>query len=232
MRLIIININNYKLGASKNFISGILLTPKKYDFYALSDQDDIWFSNKLISAVKILDQTQCSGYSSSIYILYNNLVRYENKRNKNKKYDYFFESAGPGCTYLFNNNVYELLTYHFGINQDWPRLFYHDWIIYSLCRKNHINWFIDEKSYFYYRQHESNLVGANYNFRSYLSRIRMVLDGSFFRISFSQLRYIKMKVDFNLFFILGNIFQFRRKNFHSFIISLLLIFYKFVSKIK
>jgi glycosyltransferase involved in cell wall biosynthesis len=67
-----LNINKKnQRSASLNFLNLIIKTNTKSDYYAFSDQDDIWYSNKLSRAIKKLDENKCEAYSSNVSIISN-----------------------------------------------------------------------------------------------------------------------------------------------------------------
>ena len=89
-------------GAAKNFFRLIRdVDFSCFDYIAFSDQDDIWDGGKLLHAIKTIKQDDLDGYSSDVIAFWSNgrnkLVK---KSFPQKKFDYFFESAGPGCTYV------------------------------------------------------------------------------------------------------------------------------------
>ena len=43
----------------------IYVVPEMYDFYALADQDDIWYKRKLIEAIECIKNNRCSLYGSN-----------------------------------------------------------------------------------------------------------------------------------------------------------------------
>lgn len=156
-----------------------------YDFVAFSDQDDIWFLNKISTAVNKISDEKYSCYSSDVLARWDDgKVKLLKKSYPQRKWDYYFESAGPGCTYVFKNNFAvklrnfiaenELLLRDLGGGQ-------HDWFIYFFARKNNYKWLIDDFSGMYYRQHAGNLVGANYGFSAFFHRLKVVLSGWGFR---------------------------------------------------
>ena len=51
---VVLTINPSQQGFSKNFLSAICQTPNDSDFFALSDQDDIWQKDKLTLALEYL----------------------------------------------------------------------------------------------------------------------------------------------------------------------------------
>ncbi|MGL4338129.1 MAG: glycosyltransferase, partial [Turicibacter sp.] len=92
-------------GAGKNFYRLFIdVDISDYDFIALSDQDDIWNPDKLISSVDIL--SEYDGYSSNVIAFWEDgremLI---NKAQEKKEWDYLFEAAGPGCTYVLRRDV-------------------------------------------------------------------------------------------------------------------------------
>ena len=70
--------NKKKAGASSNFfnlIENSNLEP--FDYVAFSDQDDIWYKDKLSAAIKQLENSNCDGFSSDV-------IAYWSKSNKKK----------------------------------------------------------------------------------------------------------------------------------------------------
>ncbi|UUM70163.1 glycosyltransferase [Aeromonas veronii] len=164
-------------GAAKNFYHLLMnVDISKYDYISLSDQDDIWESNKLIRGIEKLIENRVNGYSSNVMAFWesgrNILI---DKSQPQVKYDYLFEAAGPGCTYIldvklandigaFINNNYKALS---GIDL-------HDWFIYAYARSNNYSWYIDSYPGMKYRQHASNQVGANESLSGALKRLYLI----------------------------------------------------------
>lgn len=151
-----------------------------YDFVALSDQDDIWLKNRLERAVLEMKKHQAVAYSSNVTAFWSNgssklLV----KSNQQRKYDFLFEPAGPGCTYIFSRDTAQflrqsLLRSKYLIN--FPK---HDWLLYALVRSANMVWFIDSFSGLMYRQHGLNEVGANVGIKAKLIRLKMLRSGEY-----------------------------------------------------
>jgi len=167
-------------GAAKNFfrlIRDVDFTP--YDFIAFADQDDIWYQDKLSRAIQKLNETKSDGYSSNV------LAFWEDGREKlivksqpQCQYDYLFEAAGPGCTYVLT----QALAVHVKqcICQKWDlvnTLWLHDWFCYAYARANGFHWVIDEKPSMRYRQHTNNQVGVNQGLKAFLYRLKKILFG-------------------------------------------------------
>lgn len=170
-------------GAAGNFYH--LLGNVEFDetcFYALSDQDDIWYSTKLIEQYKILSERHYEATSSNVNALWSDgSIHLIKKSQRQRRYDYFFESAGPGCSYCFNAHVLSLIKQYLQSRQktELPNL--HDWFIYAVCRVNEIKWWIDPKPQLAYRQHHHNEVGAHAGWLASWARFKVILRGDYRR---------------------------------------------------
>mgnify|MGYP000219566534 CR=1 FL=1 len=176
-------------GAAPNFIR--LLHDVDFsdvDYVSFADQDDIWVSDKLITACKCLDGSEYDAYSSNVLAFWSGgRTAMIEKSQPQVKYDYLFESSGPGCTYVFKVKLATVFkekieSDHNVSSQVWM----HDWFFYSLARHLGFNWFIDKKPGLFYRQHEGNVVGANSGWRSLFTRAKVILSGDGFNKVLSQ----------------------------------------------
>jgi rhamnosyltransferase len=172
-----------RLGSpSKNFFNLISSVDiAKYDFFSFSDQDDIWFKDKIFKAIKLLNKIKASGYSSNFTAMWENGKKINFRKDYNqKKFDYIFESAGPGCSYLIRKDLFLELQVFTKINSD--KLFFitaHDWFIYAFARSRNFKWVFDKSETFFYRQHSLNSVGVNFGIKAYYSRLRRIISGEF-----------------------------------------------------
>jgi rhamnosyltransferase len=149
-----------------------------YDYIALADHDDIWSKKKLIYAQKSLLKNRCDGYSSNLMTIDKKKLKIVKKNYSIRQWDYLFESAGAGCTYVFTN--YGLSRFKIFLNKHWKKLDKlnnYDWFIYAFFRFNDLKWYFDKRVTIYYRQHSSNFMGANNNFFSYMKRLKMINNG-------------------------------------------------------
>ena len=80
---------------------------EKFDYIGFSDQDDIWFTNKLYESIRKLESSNFSAYSANVFSkrLGSKNKRIVYKNHKQRKWDHLFESAGPGCTYVLKKNI-------------------------------------------------------------------------------------------------------------------------------
>ena len=170
--------------ACSNFLNLMQLnTLKKYDYVALSDQDDIWKKNKLKVAIVKLKKNQALCYSSNVEAFWDNGKKKKIiKSQKQKKYDYFFEAGGPGCTYVLHRKFIHFFQKFLKKNKTSILKLndYHDWLIYSFARINKIKWIIDSNFSVYYRQHSNNALGANIGVYSKYKRALKIFNGNYF----------------------------------------------------
>lgn len=156
------NISYYtgtNLRSAKSFMN-LLFTAKEYNYYAFSDQDDVWDKNKLYVAVSKLKE----GYN--LYGGKKSIVDSELKKMNCEDEIPFSLNLGSvilrcriaGCTMVFDKKLREeLLKYN-------PKvLSMHDsWVLKVAASIGKI--FYDQKEYILYRQHSNNVVGAKKNF--------------------------------------------------------------------
>ena len=177
---------NTKFGSSySNFINLLNLKDlKKYDFVALSDQDDIWLKNKIKYAINKLNNKKYDCYSSDVIAFWENGKKKIIKKSfQQRKYDFFFEAGGPGCTYVMSKNF--ILKFQAFLRKNIKKISnlnnYHDWLIYLFARLNNFNWYIDNKITVNYRQHNHNLIGANVGLNAKINRLKILFSGQIFK---------------------------------------------------
>ena len=150
-----------------------------YDFIALSDQDDIWLPTKLSHAVHYIDANKADAYSSNVTAFWaNGQQKLINKAQPQSRFDYMFESAGPGCTFVLTQKLaLELQGFLINHQQQCQHVALHDWFIYAYARSRGFKWVIDDESHMLYRQHHDNVVGANVGLRALLVRFKILRAG-------------------------------------------------------
>lgn len=165
-------------GAGKNFYRLLKDTDlKDYEYVAFSDQDDIWPDNKLAKAIEKLQQYDC--YSANVIAFWDDgrevLIE---KAQPQREWDFLFEAAGPGCTYVFKREVAIkfktwLLERYQQVGED---IALHDWLFYAFARSQGYSWFIDPNPMMLYRQHANNQVGINNSFGAAKKRLKLIKD--------------------------------------------------------
>jgi rhamnosyltransferase len=150
-----------------------------FEYVAFADQDDLWHPDKLSHACEQLRNTGATGYSSNVIAFWpNGREHLIDKAQPQTPWDFLFESAGPGCTFVMVQPLVAAL-------QTWVRqqgqlleaVDFHDWLIYAWARSRGERWLIDAQPRMRYRQHDSNQLGANAGFRPLLRRARHVASG-------------------------------------------------------
>jgi rhamnosyltransferase len=149
------------------------------DYVGLSDQDDIWFEDKLIHAITLINQRNVDAYSSNVTAFWlDGKQKLINKAQTQQQFDYMFESAGPGCTFVLTKKVaLELQQFLIANQKKCQQVALHDWFIYAFARSRGFKWFIDSESHMLYRQHADNVVGANVGLKAKLVRWGKLREG-------------------------------------------------------
>ncbi|EJZ59360.1 glycosyltransferase family 2 protein [Pseudomonas jessenii] len=176
-------------GASRNFFRLIRdVDFDDYEFIAFADQDDIWQSDKLLRAVDEMKRQHVDAYSSSVTAFWpNGCTLLLDKAQPQTRWDYLFEAAGPGCTYVLSHSLAKTL--RASVLSNWLALqdvSLHDWYCYAFARSHAFRWYIDPRPSMSYRQHENNQVGANAGLKPLISRYKTIHEGWWF----SQVRLI------------------------------------------
>ena len=238
-KISIISTKNNTGMAGRNFYNLIMKCNLKSDYYALADQDDIWLPNKIINQINWLELSKSDVASSDVIALYkNNNTRVIKKSHPQKKYDYLFEAAGPGCSYIFQKHFFNKLQLF--IKKDIEKInnfIAHDLLIYAYARKNLFKWIIVQDDQLLYRQHDNNVLGANVGVEAAFKRARVIFSGEWLRqlnilLDLLNLNYLVNNNLKLLFFCLKNIFCLRRQIFFSISIPFIIIFSIFLFRFR
>lgn len=151
------------VGVYKSFYE-LIRNSEDADYYALCDQDDVWFKDKLSTAVKCLDskdnsipQLYCSRYTLTDKDL--NPIN----SDVSKLYDYtdfnhsLIYHTAPGCTFVFNHEA-RLKVLKYDMNKEYTLI--HDAIIHKVVAMfGEVT--LDHNSHMFYRQHNNNQIGMS-----------------------------------------------------------------------
>lgn len=150
-----------------------------FDYLSFADQDDLWHLEKLWRAHCLMTAQNAKGYSSNFTAFWSSgQSRVVNKAWPQRSWDFLFESAGPGCTYVLHSSLAKPLQQLVrNADKSLLRIDYHDWLTYAFARANNYSWVIDDWSSMQYRQHANNQIGVNAGWRSFLLRVRKILNG-------------------------------------------------------
>jgi len=168
-------------GFALNFLSLVNNASIQSDYYAYSDHDDVWHSNKLEKAIKWLESI-----SEDTPALYCGRTCLVNDSLQEIGFSPLFsrppsfsnaivQNIGGGNTMVFNNAARVLLQ-KVGVTNG---IVSHDWLTYQVVTACGGAVFYDSSSTVNYRQHSENIVGANNHWRARINRIRGLIDGTF-----------------------------------------------------
>jgi len=147
------------LGPARSFMELVKYSEDDVSYYAFADQDDVWKSKKMITAIQKLQKHEeiPSLYISAVEIVDENLNSIGIKKvvGNPTLEGAIIKNFAYGCTQVLNKKMRDI------INQYEPNyLIMHDSWITRICYAIGGNVIIDENSYIQYRQHTSNVVGA------------------------------------------------------------------------
>jgi rhamnosyltransferase len=167
-------------GAAKNFfrlLKDVDFTG--FDYVCYSDQDDIWLSDKLINAHRLIFSVSASAVSTNVVAFWsdgrNQLI---DKAQPLRRFDFLFEAGGPGCSYVMK--VAEALLFKKFLLEHWDHaneVALHDWLTYAWFRANGHSWVIDRRPSVRYRQHDDNQLGANDGLSAIVRRLSLLRSG-------------------------------------------------------
>ena len=177
-----LGVRTQNLGSTNNFLNALANVPDDFEYYAFSDQDDIWHRDKLEKAIAVLQK-----FPSNKPALYCARTEISNATcKKTLGYSPLFnrppsfanalvQNIGGGNTMVFNKAAKDLILKS---TQD-VEVVSHDWWCYQIVTGAGGQVIYDSKPCLKYRQHACNLVGANTGWRARFLRIRELLRGRF-----------------------------------------------------
>ena len=170
-------------GFVSNFLSLTLDQQARADYYAYSDQDDVWEADKLERAAAWLQTVD-----PCVPALYCSRTRVVDDQNVSIGLSPLFtkppsfanaivQNIGGGNTMVFNEAARQLIAQTINAGH----VVSHDWWAYLLVSGCGGAVHYDPYPGVRYRQHGSNLVGANNSWRARLFRMRLLAQGRFKR---------------------------------------------------
>lgn len=165
-------------GAFQNFYA-LIKEAGDSDYYAYSDQDDVWLKDKLSTAVSQIGETNVPTiYFSKNTIVNENLEPIDGRMDNN---DFSHINDLPiviirnicqGNTCVFNRAMMHELK-KATINFDFP----HDWWTYLVCLSVNGQVIFDAKSHLLYRQTTNNVIGSRKGILFRFKRRLMIMTG-------------------------------------------------------
>ena len=166
-------------GFAENFRSMAANAGAIEGFAAFSDQDDLWHADKLASALALLDPRA----GPAVYLSRTRLVDVTGRHLGESPLfarppsfrNAIVQSIGGGNTIVFNRPGFDL----FAESARRTGFVSHDWWAYMIVTGGGGTAVYDPVPHIDYRQHGSNLVGANNDWPARLDRLRRLLAGRF-----------------------------------------------------
>jgi rhamnosyltransferase len=147
-------------GPAMNFFSLIQQAPVG-DYYALSDQDDLWDSDKIEIAIGQLEKIQ----GPALYVGSARTQKgYTLTPRSNLYPEYILSNNAMGCTMVFNHDLLQAIREK---SAGWSFALMHDWWIHLLASEVGLVVY-DNEPHMMYRLHNTNHTGIP----SWLTRLR------------------------------------------------------------
>lgn len=170
-----------KKGFCQNFLSMACDPTIEADYYAFSDQDDVWLPEKLEVAIAHIEKkarpVEPYLYCGRTTYVKENLKPYAQSPHfvyPRSFRNALIQSIAGGNTMVFNGAAKELIEKAGPV----PAVS-HDWWLYQLITGAGGRVYYDPDSYILYRQHEDALIGGNNSIKDRLERVTMVFRGQF-----------------------------------------------------
>ncbi|EHL29298.1 glycosyltransferase family 2 protein [Legionella drancourtii] len=168
-------------GFAANFLSLITKVSTASDYYAFSDQDDVWEQYKLEQALAWLQsipEAVPALYCGRTQLVdeYLNVIGYSPLFKRQPGFlNALAQNIGGGNTMMFNRAALNLLRQ----TKSHTDIVSHDWWAYLLISGAGGAVYYDTEPSIRYRQHATNLVGSNTNLFARCYRVRMLLQRRF-----------------------------------------------------
>lgn len=147
------------IGVCDSFFELILRADKEYEakYFALCDQDDFWQNDKLISAIKFLENSSKAAMYFSDQIITDENLRPIGKTDYKPRLTLgsaMAKNSACGCTIVINKKFLRLLT------RSCPKeASIHDTWIYRTAAAVGCDIYFDKNPHMLYRQHSKNVIG-------------------------------------------------------------------------
>ena len=167
-----------RAGFCKNFMSLVRDDRIAGDYFAFSDQDDIWYADKIERALRLLQTVPNN--RPALYCSRTELVGADAQHRGYSPHfakrpsfqNALVQSIGGGNTMVFNERARELLK-----KVGDADALLHDWLAYQVVSAAGGVIFYDSRPSLKYRQHSDNLVGSNVGLRARAERVKMLFQG-------------------------------------------------------
>ncbi len=166
-------------GSAQNFVS-LLRAAGHADYVAFCDQDDFWLPTKLERAVAALAEIEGPALYGSRTFVTDSELRPQKPSLLFRRAPGFgnalVQNIAGGNTMVMNSPALSILQ---PASLSARRIVAHDWWCYQMVCGCGGQVFVDPEPTLLYRQHESNLIGANRGLHARFVRLQQLLAGEF-----------------------------------------------------
>ena len=177
-----VEVRSKNLGFTQNFLTALKDRGEDFDYFAFSDQDDVWYPDKLTNALDRLAQvapdtpalygarTEVVGEHCAVTLgaspLFSRPPAFANA---------LVQSMVGGNTMVLNKAARDLMV----ASLSDALVASHDWWCYQMVSGAGGHVFYDSQLCLQYRQHGNNVVGANASWSAKFTRFSALLQGHF-----------------------------------------------------
>ncbi|AXI04260.1 glycosyltransferase family 2 protein [Aquirhabdus parva] len=168
-------------GFAQNFLSITSDSTIQANYYAYSDQDDIWLEDKLARAVNNLAKLD-----NNIPLLYSSRTKLINENHEDLGLSPLYtkppsfknalvQNIAGGNTMVFNENLRSIIV----AGHSNSTIHFHDWWLYLVATASGGEVIYDQQPSLLYRQHSNNLIGSKSGIRENFNRLKRIFFGKF-----------------------------------------------------
>lgn len=158
-------IKGQNVGYKRSFLT-LLSLAEHADYYAFSDQDDIWEIKKIEEALSFLAGRECVLYTSNLN-LFSSDLKFIRKTKFSKAhctiYSAFTRYRYAGCTFVFDNKLYEIVSKFSDTNLPPSIMPSHDAIV-TFTAFSCGNVLFDERAYIKHIRYENSVTAGGNGF--------------------------------------------------------------------
>lgn len=150
------------LGFRRSFYDTLLGSEDIYDYYAFSDQDDVWNQDKLLNAVDAIEKqdNKIALYTTGLHVVDENLNFMYDNTFKKLRISYgsaLSRQRLAGCTMVFTRELAEYCR-RFSITEEMGNTISHDAAVYYICLLVGGKVIFNPKSDINFRRHQSTVT--------------------------------------------------------------------------
>jgi glycosyltransferase involved in cell wall biosynthesis len=205
------------IGSTKSFLK-LLNYVSKNSYVMFSDQDDVWFDNKVELFISKIQEIEFDNSKELPSLIFGDMVVSDSKLNIIEESFWNYQKINPnmifdwkktlsqnvvtGCSMILNYEGVQIVKNAPNLNV------IHDHFIAICISKNGVVNYLSQPTMFYV-QHNNNVLGASYyGFKFVFNRIKKLKSTifvyyelcSFFNMNFLQFLYFKININFKRFF--------------------------------